>query len=326
MTTVAVVVATYNGAAWLGDQLASILAQTRRPDRIVVTDDASTDDTVCLARAALAGFSGEVIIATNSGPRGVVPNFSHGVTLASTELIALCDQDDLWRRDKLELMVAEFDRRPELQLLHTDARLVDASGRDLGGTLLESLTMTRAIRRDEHDGRAIHRLLQRNFVTGATTIVRQELMQLALPVPEGWLHDEWFAIVAAATGDGRIDLLELPLIDYRQHGANEVGAKLLGVGGKAKRMAEPRAERNARLLTRAEQLPERLVQLGSLVSPEVIAASRAKLAHERRRSALPAMRRARVLGVATGLLRGDYRRFGRGSFDAIRDLLQPPQA
>ena len=324
MTTVAVVVSTYNGAAYLGEQLASILAQSRQPDLIIVTDDESSDDTVAIARAALAGFDGDTLITTNPGARGVVPNFSHGLAAAvdaGADLIALSDQDDIWRPDKLRELIAVFEDRPGLQLLHSDARLVDAQGAAIGGTLLESISMSPRMRRLEHDGRGFSVLLRRNTVTGATSVVRRGLVQTALPVPPGWVHDEWLAIVAAATG--RFDLVELPLVDYRQHGANEIGAALLGVGGKARRMAAPRAERNARLLTRAEQLPARLEALGSAVDPALTAAARAKLAHEQRRSALPAGRLGRIPGVFGGLLRGDYRRFGRGVLDAVRDLVQP---
>lgn len=321
MTRVAVVVGTYQGAEFLGAQLASILGQTRQPDRIVITDDASSDETVAIARRALAGFQGESIITTNPGPRGVVANFSHGLAMGGGDLVALSDQDDIWRPDKLETMVAAFESRPELLLLHSDARLVDAHGAPIGGTLLESLSMSAAMRRLEHDGRGLQVLMRRNTVTGATTMVRRRLVEIALPVPPGWVHDEWLAMVAAAAG--QFDLLEQPLIDYRQHGGNEIGARVLGVRGKAARVGEPRAQRNTRLLTRAEQLPPRLEALGPAVDSAAVASARAKLAHERRRSALPERRLARIPSVAAATLRGDYHRFGRGTLDAFRDLIQP---
>lgn len=321
MTVVSVVVGTYQGADFLHAQLASILGQTRQPDRIVVTDDGSTDDTVAIARRALASFGGESLITTNPGPRGVVANFSHGLGEAGGDLIALSDQDDVWRPDKLQTMLAEFESRPELLLLHSDARLVDSKGDAIGGTLLESISMSGSMRRHEHDGQALRVLMGRNTVTGATTMIRHRLIEIALPVPEGWVHDEWLAMVAAAVGE--LDLVEQPLIDYRQHGANVIGAQVLGVRGKAAKMTEPRAQRNARLLTRAEQLPARLEALGAAVHPEAVALSRRKLENERRRSALPTGRLARIPSVAAAQLRGDYRRFGRGMLDALRDVIQP---
>lgn len=319
MATIAVVMGTYNGADYLREQLRSILDQTRPPDQIIISDDASTDGTVAIARRALEGFAGDVIITANSGPRGVVRNFTHGLELASTDLIALSDQDDVWHPDKLEKMIAPFERRPHLLLLHSDARLVDAVGAPNGDKLLQSLTMSTAIKSEVHGGHAAGILLRRNFVTGATTVIRRELLASAMPVPDGWLHDEWLAMVAASIGE--LDLVEEDLIDYRQHGSNEVGATVLGVVGRARRISESRAERNVRLLTRAEQLPERLVALRA--DGDLVAEALQKLHHERMRSDLPAGRFRRIPPVAGALLRGSYRRYGRGALDAVRDLFQP---
>jgi hypothetical protein len=234
-------------------------------------------------------------------------------------LIALSDQDDIWHPEKLARMAAAFDERSGLLLLHSDARLVDAQGVPIGGTLLQSLVMTPRIRSEVHRGRAADALLRRNFVTGATVTIRRSLLERALPIPAGWLHDEWLGMAAAALGG--LDVLEEALIDYRQHGGNEIGARVLGVTGRARRMTEPRAGRNARLLERAEQLPERLADLD--VHPAFVTAARAKLVHERMRSALPSARIRRVPAVTRATLRGDYSRFGRGGADAVRDLIQP---
>ncbi len=318
MPTVAVVMATYNGARYVREQLASILNQGRLPEQIVVSDDHSSDDTIAIVREVLADFPGEVVVVSNPGERGVVANFSHALSFVSTELVALSDQDDLWHPDKLEAMTSAFAARSELTLLHTDARLVDAAGVVQHGTLLQTLSMSSAERRAEHEGRAFTVLLRRNFVTGATTLFRRTLLDSALPVPEGWLHDEWLAFVAAATGV--VDFLELPLIDYRQHDGNEVGARLLSTFGKARRMSEPRADRNARLLLRAEQLPPRLEQLGA--DPHLIASVREKLSHEEMRSSLSANRPKRVIPITEALIRRRYQRYGRGVMDAIRDVLQ----
>jgi hypothetical protein len=317
--TVAVVVATYDGARFIEGQLASILGQTRPPDQIVISDDSSTDGTLEVARTALIGFPGQLVITTNPGPRGVVPNFSHALRLADADLLALSDQDDLWHPEKIGRMAVAFAERPDLLMLHSDARLVDAEGIATGGTLLQSLSMTDRIRRQVHQGDGAEVLLRRNFVAGATSMLRRTLLTRALPIPDGWLHDEWLAMVAAALGG--LDLVEESLVDYRQHGGNEVGARVLGLADKARRLMVPRRARDTRLLVRASQLPDRLSALGS--DPALVSAARAKLEHERRRSALPIARLQRIPTVSRAMLRGDYHRFGRGAADAVRDIVQP---
>lgn len=128
-------------------------------------------------------------------------------------------------------------------------------------------------------------------------------------------------MVAAATG--QVDLLEEPLTDYRQHGGNQIGVTSLDASGKLGRLRAPRTARNARLLARAAVLQQRASGFEPAVSPSVLALIDAKLAHETRRSALPAARLLRVGSIVRGWRAGDYSRFGLGLQDVLRDLVQP---
>jgi glycosyltransferase involved in cell wall biosynthesis len=130
-----VVVASYRGERWLRAQLESILAQTSPVDEIVVSDDGSDDGTVELAREVLADAEARgirTVVAHNPGPRGVVGNVANALGLARADLVALADQDDVWRADKVARMRTVFATRPELALVHSDARLVDEAGEPLG--------------------------------------------------------------------------------------------------------------------------------------------------------------------------------------------------
>ncbi len=103
------------------------------------------------------------------------------------------------------------------------------------------------------------------------------------------MHDEWLAIIAASTGG--VALIREPLIGYRQHGGNVIGARKLGLRQKAGRLSESRADRNARLLARADHYLQRVEALG--LPERVRSLARGKLEHERMRSGLPAARVAR---------------------------------
>ncbi|WP_104135642.1 MULTISPECIES: glycosyltransferase family 2 protein [unclassified Cryobacterium] len=320
--SVSVALCTYNGAAYLEEQLLSIVGQSLRPDQIVVSDDGSTDKTLAVLERVTAAWTDiDVVLLQNVTALGVTANFEQALAACTGDLIALCDQDDIWWPERLDRMVAEFTRRPILQMLHADARLVDADGAPLGFTLLQTLGVSPADRRAVHAGHAIDAYLRRNIVTGATMMVRRDLVEQSRPFPSAWVHDEWMAMVAAATG--LVDLLEEPLIDYRQHGGNQIGVTTLDATGKLGRLRAPRTARNARLWARAAALQQRASGFEPAASASVLALIDAKLAHETRRSALPAARALRVGPIVRGWHAGDYSRFGLGLQDVLRDLVQP---
>lgn len=325
--SISVALCTRDGAAFLREQLVSIFAQTRLPDEIVISDDASTDTTMEIIESEVTSFRSahgdaapNVFVLRNETPLGVSANFERAILACSSELVALCDQDDVWEPGRLARALTLFDARPELLLIHGDAILIDGNGTELGETLFEALEVDAKLRAQVHSGSAFEVLLRRNIVTGATAVVSRELAALAAPFPAAWLHDEWLAIIAAATG--AIDLTDERLVRYRQHGDNQLGARKLNVVGKLRRMFEPGHDRNTRLVRRATVLAERLPLIDG-VSSERIEASRRKLLHERVRNALSRSRVRRIIPVLRELRTGRYREFGRGAADAVRDLLQP---
>ncbi|MFC9559114.1 glycosyltransferase family 2 protein [Agromyces sp. NPDC056965] len=319
---ISVALCTHNGERFLEAQVRSILTQSVAPTEIIVSDDASSDSTVALIeRLAMESGSITIRVLRNSVPLGVAANFEQAIAAASGDLIALCDQDDVWHHRKIERMIAALSARPGLMLIGTDARIVDEVGRPDGSTLFETLGVDAAERARMHAGDGLRVLLRRNIVTGATVVLRRELVALAEPFPHGWVHDEWLAIIAAATAE--IDLIEEPLIDYRQHDANQIGATSLTWRGRIDRLRTPRADRNARLLARATALADRMPLLSPPASDEALRGAAEKLAHEQVRSALPARRRKRIKSIVREWRTGRYSTCGLGVQDVVRDLVQP---
>jgi glycosyltransferase involved in cell wall biosynthesis len=329
--TVSVALCTHNGEKFLEEQLRSVLNQTAPPREIVVSDDTSTDGTVALVQATVAAHRTAhpehdltVRLLQNSAPLGVAKNFEQAILACTGDLVALCDQDDIWVPDKLQRMSALFEKRPDLVLLHTDARLIDEAGMLLPGTLFSALEVSAKSLSAIHAGRAFDVLLRRNVITGATTVVRRSFATTVVPFPDAWVHDEWLAMAASVLGE--MDVLEDTLIEYRQHGTNQIGVSKLSVLGKFHRMVEPGGLRNRRLLTRATALAHRFETIDERIPYRQVAAVRAKLRHEQVRASLPRIRLARLAPILRELFTGRYATFGRGASDAVRDLLQPLEA
>ncbi|WP_175414083.1 glycosyltransferase family 2 protein [Agrococcus sp. SGAir0287] len=316
MTRVSVALCTHQGERFLERQLRSILAQSHPVDEIVVGDDASTDGTIAIVERVAAETTVPILLERHDPPLGVAANFADAIGRTSGDVVALCDQDDVWHPDKVERMLRALEC---VDLAHSDARLVDEEGALLGTTLLDSLEATQEERARMADGRALDALLRRNLVTGATVLVRRSAAVAALPVPEGWIHDEWLAIVSALGGGVR--LLPSPTIDYRQHGANQIGVRRLSLRQKVGRLLEDDSGAHARKALRATSLAReaRARGLGTAAQRRILDE---KAAHERRRAELPRARVLRVPGVVAGVVRGRYARLSRGLLDVARDLLE----
>lgn len=324
---VSVALCTHNGARFLREQVRSICLQSLPPAEIVLSDDASRDGSVEVARAAVEECAGErpgqplrLRVLENVTPLRVTKNFEQAIGACTGELIALSDQDDVWEPERLARMMPEFERDPGLLLLHTDARLVDAERRDLGQTLFHALEVTPFEIERIHAGRAFDVFLRRNLVTGATTVFRRSLLAHALPLPVEWVHDEWLGIVAAATG--RVNVLEEALIEYRQHDANQIGARRDSFAGKVRKALASRGRTHIERAIKAEILLARLLELGDRVASDTIEKVRSKLEHQRFRAALPASRFARCLPVIREAMTGRYDKFGRGVRGVVRDLFE----
>ncbi|MBO1737386.1 glycosyltransferase family 2 protein [Leifsonia sp. TF02-11] len=319
--SVSVALCTRNGERFIAAQVKSILAQEPRVAELVVSDDGSSDRTLAIVEETVRahGAGVRLRILRNAEPLGVTANFEQAIAACTGDLVALSDQDDVWHSGRLAAVVAPFEDERML-LVHSDAALVGADGEPLGGTLFEALAITAEVLAEENSGDALGLLLRRNVVTGATTVLRASLAARARPFPDGWVHDEWLAVCAAILGS--LHGLAAPTIDYRQHGANQIGVIRPTLRYKIARVFEPGATRQARLARQFAQLAERAPGF-----PELSDTDRARIAEkaefEANRSRLPTNRLRRI-GPIRRLARGRrYERFAsQGALDVLRDLMR----
>lgn len=224
--------ATYNGAEFLAQQLDSILQQTWPNLVIVIRDDHSTDNTAELIRSFASEHPDRVHRVKVDGMRGgAKDNFStligyvleHKVQLGlERAYMMFSDQDDIWRPEKMErqarlMFQVEESGTGTPVLVHCDLHVVDAALQPIADSF---------IRYQGLDARrnGFGQLLISNLVTGCTMFINEALAEKAVPVPpEAVMHDWWLGLVAAAFGE--IAFLPEQLVEYRQHENNTLGAR-----------------------------------------------------------------------------------------------------
>lgn len=211
---IAVLLATHDGARWLGELLQSVVGQTLTSWRIDALDDASTDASVSLTTRLLE--ADRMHLHENRKQMGVVATFENLLEAVDTPMFSLCDQDDVWLPDKLEKSVSLLTSSGA-DLVYTDLRVSDEDLSELAPSMWRLGNIVPVA------GRALIPLILKNSVTGCTVVGRTSMLKKALPFPDGIpMHDWWLALVAAC-GSG-VQALHEQTVLYRQHGTNALGA------------------------------------------------------------------------------------------------------
>ncbi|ADU67185.1 glycosyl transferase family 2 [Desulfurispirillum indicum S5] len=222
--TVDILLATYNGAEHLPELLGSILKQSFADWRLIVRDDGSTDATLGILEAFSREHGNRMVLlprqSRNLGPCG---NFAVLMEYSSADYVMFCDQDDVWLPEKI---TCSLEKMQELEavcgeekplLVHTDMVIVDRGLQELAAS------GHRYQRIDPLHGARLPRLLVQNVVTGCTAMMNRRLCKMALPIADAALmHDHWVGLVASCFGG--IAYVPKPMLLYRQHGGNQVGA------------------------------------------------------------------------------------------------------
>ncbi len=310
---VSVAMCTYNGARFLPEQLASIHAQTLQPFEMVVCDDGSTDNTPALIEQFASEVSFPVRWIRNERNLGSTKNFEKAISLCTGELIALCDQDDVWVPRKLEALTAAMRDSPDLAGVFSDAFLLNEGGVPRGGTLWNLIHFhkreARLFARDQ-----TFFLTRRPLVTGACFLFRADLRGVFTPIPSEWVHDMWIALCLSTRGG--LHPLGEKLIGYRLHSTQQLGVRGLSKAEALRKSKEARVRYQLAGAASYAQAAAKLDQLGA--DPRSIRYARAKAAHMARRAEILKGGRAARLVYGLPLLRGHFR-FGWGPVSYLRD-------
>ncbi|MDP3588873.1 MAG: glycosyltransferase family 2 protein [Sulfuricurvum sp.] len=208
---ISIAMATYNGEQFLAHQLDSILFQSYTNIEIIICDDKSTDTTHEILRH-YAQEDRRIQLFFNEKNIGLVKNFEKAISLCTGEYIALADQDDIWEKNKIAILLQSMCTA---DLIHSNAQLID----DNGAVFASSYSHYSHKQLDKD----IYSYLMGNNVTGCTSLFSRQLLTNALPFPQDiFVHDWWLALCAFKHGG--IIYCDQPLINYRQHSHNQIGA------------------------------------------------------------------------------------------------------
>ena len=243
-----ILLATYNGEKHLPVLLDSIKAQSDRDFSVLVQDDGSDDSTPALLSELFRSDSRFISGAETGLHLGAAGNFLSLIRQADADLVFLCDQDDVWKPEKLSVLKQAMADAvscygPDIPLLvHSDCALIDDDGIQTGDSFF---------RHQGWDPSAVTlpRLLVQNNVTGCTLAMNRPLCDLIAAHGQAkdlFMHDWFIALSAAAFG--RVVFVDPALTAYRQHEGNVIGASHSGLLARGVRAVGNREQSKRRIL------------------------------------------------------------------------------
>ncbi len=205
--SVSIIIATYNGEQYLREQLDSILSQTIQPFEVIIQDDCSNDSTVSIIHEYLSRLP--IRLTINEKNIGYIRNFESALSQARGDYIAICDQDDIWEANKLELLLSNIGNS---SLIYSNSLLIDSDGNSLNKTLSDKLKNSFISTRSPLS------FIYDNCVSAHAMLFNRSLLPQLFPFPKHLYFDAW--ITANAASANGVHYLDKSLVKYRQHSTN----------------------------------------------------------------------------------------------------------
>lgn len=319
---ISVAMCTYNGERFLPEQLASIAAQTRLPDELVVCDDGSQDRTLAMLEEFRASVPFTVRIVRNETNLGRTRNFEKSINLCQGEFIALTDFDDVWYPGKLQVLADALQAEPQAGYAFCNADLMDSSGKPLPKSLFDRTGMRLWRQEGFPKHGQIAKLLRANVATGAAMMMRSAVREIVMPISGRSVQDYWIATLASFCGHHGIAVFDR-LMRYRVHSTQMTGVHPEPAGMMQHLQTAPVPwQEQLPMLEDLRQALHSQPDLMSQCDAADITLLDEKIAHVKARGRIhnsPPWTRLRM--VASEIGRGGYRQFGLGWKSAVRDLV-----
>ena len=197
--TISVAIAAYHGEKFIAEQLRSLFHQTRTVDEIIVSDDSEDSKTEQVVRQEATNWNGTLKYIRNSQRKGIEANFRNAVQATSGDLVFLCDQDDVWLPEKVEILANELEAHPECQVVACNSKMVSATLAPLGKTIPADLKAAEPIMDAiNHKNGFSYMLTQKMIIPGHAMAMMRAFVPFFLLMPENMkFHDVWLEQTAA---------------------------------------------------------------------------------------------------------------------------------
>jgi glycosyltransferase involved in cell wall biosynthesis len=218
-----IVLTTFNGEKYLSEQIESIIAQDFNSWRLLIRDDGSNDNTVAIIEKYCSLYPNKIVYYDDNKRLGPGAGFLEILKKTTSQYCMFCDQDDIWNKDKVSLSLSKIKELDSEQpsLVFTNLSVTDSDMNIIDSSFWNFQNVN-------PKNTDLASLLYSNVVTGCTMIVNRELINIVDDVPDGFvMHDWWFSLCASVFG--KIDYVNKPTIEYRQHSNNDTGAKRYGL-------------------------------------------------------------------------------------------------
>lgn len=221
MSTVGIVMATYNGSKYIREQINSILNNTYTDWTLWICDDGSKDNTLTILKEYETKYPGKIRVHQNPKNLGLVRNFLEGTKECDTRYIMFCDQDDVWNKDKIQITLNEMKRMEDKEGNHnpitvfTDVTVVNSKLSQLHSSFYQ-------VSKLDTNQLDLPHILMENKLIGCTIMFNLSVKEKMTKLPKlARVHDWWIAILSASFG--MISYLPETTLLYRQHENNVIG-------------------------------------------------------------------------------------------------------
>lgn len=316
MTTpqISIAIAAYNGEKYIAQQLKSLLEQTLPPDEIVICDDSAND----LTARTVQEFQccGIIKYVKNPVPLGVAGNFEKAISLCKGQYIFLCDQDDVWLPEKVELMVDVLKNDPAVDGVFCNSYLTNSELVALNKTLWGLRKFTPTMQKTLIAGDALKVFCRRVTLSGHNVAFKRRALEYLLPFPELTpFYPDTYAALAIAL-NSQWNSINKCLTLYRIHNSNRsnpAGNTLQAVR-KARNSSCSAAKRN-------HLLAEELLQRCSAAPEEKRKLLKKFSRFHKKRSEYANNIFIRALQVVSMLCTAGYHRYANGLQSAAADIV-----
>lgn len=225
---ISVAMASYNGEAFIKKQLDSILAQTLAVDEIVIVDDGSSDTTIKMIKDYQEKYQDKIMLYENKKNLGYRKNFMKALSLTKGDYIFLCDQDDMWMKNKVEVMI-NMIKNHDIQLLCSSFDVIDEFDQPVTIITQQGYCNKNYYKREVLEDALVQipleDLVYRNSCQGCSMLMTRELCNQFLEVADETLPHDWELNMLAASRNGSY-FYNHPLFLYRRHSHNTIGIAL----------------------------------------------------------------------------------------------------